>query len=83
MTPKYCFPAKRVGWGWGMPVTWQGWLVLLLFFALLIAGGLLLLPARGELVFLGYTALLVALLACVCWLKGEPPRWRWRWSRDQ
>ena len=24
---KYWFPAKRYGWGWGMPNTWQGWLV--------------------------------------------------------
>jgi hypothetical protein len=24
-----------------------------------------------------YVALLVAALIVVCWLKGEPPRWRW------
>lgn len=25
---KIWFPAKRYGWGWGLPVTWQGWVVL-------------------------------------------------------
>ena len=25
---KYWFPAKRYGWGWGLPSTWQGWIVL-------------------------------------------------------
>jgi hypothetical protein len=24
---KYWFPAKRYGWGWGIPSSWQGWLV--------------------------------------------------------
>jgi hypothetical protein len=24
-----------------------------------------------------YVAVLCALLIGVCWLKGEPPRWRW------
>jgi uncharacterized membrane protein len=24
-----------------------------------------------------YFALLTAVLIAICWLKGEPPRWRW------
>ncbi len=27
------FPAKKYGYGWGMPVVWQGWVVLLGTFA--------------------------------------------------
>jgi hypothetical protein len=27
----YWFPAGRYGWGWGLPVRWQGWLVLAAF----------------------------------------------------
>jgi len=23
----YWFRAKRYGWGWGLPITWQGWVV--------------------------------------------------------
>jgi hypothetical protein len=73
----YWFPAKRYGWGWGVPSVWQGWVVLVGFVALLAAGGLWILPSLGPLTFLGYTLLLCALLTAVCWLKGEPPRWRW------
>lgn len=75
--PKYWFPAKRYGWGWGPPVAWQGWLVLVIFFALVLAGAVVLLPSRGQLAFVAYTFVLVVLLVAVCWIKGEPPRWRW------
>jgi hypothetical protein len=73
----YWFPAKRYGWGWGTPKVWQGQAVLAAFFILLIAGGALLIPTRGELFFLGYAVALCVILMVVCWLKGEPPRWRW------
>ena len=75
--PPYWFPAKRYGWGWGIPTAWQGWAVLLVFFALLAAGAFWLLPSLGPMPFVGYTVLLSLALLLVCWLKGEPPRWRW------
>ena len=73
----YWFPAKRYGWGWGMPIAWQGWVVMGAFFCLLIAGGVALLPRYGPPTYLAYTILLCALLVAVCWVKGERPRWRW------
>ena len=33
----YWFPAKTIGLGWNLPVAWQGWLVVLAYFALIIA----------------------------------------------
>jgi len=79
-TQKYWFPAKRYGWGWGLPSAWQGWAVLVTFIALLGAGALLL-RAEGSdevpMFFIGYTAVLSAALLLICWLKGEPPSWRW------
>jgi hypothetical protein len=41
---RYWFPAKRYGWGWGLPVTWQGWLVA--FIALTVAGGFVFPPMK-------------------------------------
>ena len=73
----YWFPAKRYGWGWGIPTVWQGWVVLIVFFCLLIAGALWLLPSLGQVAFVLYTALLCAVLIAVCWVKGEPPGWHW------
>jgi drug/metabolite transporter (DMT)-like permease len=74
---KYWFPAKRYGWGWGPPRTWQGWLVLVAFFALLAVGAIVFLPKQETGGFLAYTAVLVALLIAICFVTGEPPRWRW------
>jgi hypothetical protein len=74
---KYWFPAKRFGWGWGIPSVWQGWVVLLVFFGLLTGGALVLLPAHGAAIFVAYSSVLSAILVAVCWIKGEPPRWRW------
>jgi hypothetical protein len=42
----YWFPAKRYGWGWGFPITWQGWLVFAAFFVLLALGVFLFPPQQ-------------------------------------
>lgn len=73
----YWFPAKQYGWGWGLPATWQGWVVLVTYVAALVVGTLIFGPAEEALKFTVYTTVLSGLLVAVCWLKGEPPRWRW------
>jgi len=75
--PPYWFPAKTYGWGWGLPVTWQGWVVMAVFVALMLVGAVVLLPSYGHPVFLAYSLVLCAVLVGVCWFKGEPPRWHW------
>jgi hypothetical protein len=75
--PRYWFPAKRYGWGWGIPATWQGWLVLIAFVALVAAGPFLFPLRQAPAAFAIYIAVLVAVLTFVCWLTGEPARWRW------
>lgn len=74
---KYWFTAKSYGWGWGLPAAWQGWVVLIAFVLLMIAGAILVLPRFGMLLFYAYTFALVAMLTFVCWRTGPPPRWRW------
>ncbi|HWA13205.1 MAG TPA: hypothetical protein VHA15_08935 [Burkholderiales bacterium] len=74
---RYWFPAKRHGWGWGLPQTREGRLVMLAFVALLVAGAAILLPRLGVAWFLAWAAALCVALVLVCWRKGEPPRWRW------
>ena len=77
MAKHYWFPAKRYGWGWGPPSTWQGCAVMAAFMALVMAGAFLLPPRRSLPLFIGYIACLSVGLVGVCWWKGEPPRWRW------
>ena len=75
--PSYWFPAKRFGWGWGLPNTWQGWAVFAAFFALLAAGAVVLLPRQRTVEFLAWALFLAVALVVVCLVKGEPPSWRW------
>ena len=70
------FPAKRYGWGWGFPVTWQGWVVFLGYIILVLGGTQLVLPARPT-AFGGLVVILTIGLIAICWIKGEKPRWRW------
>lgn len=74
----YWFPAKRYGWGWGPPATWQGWVVVVTWF-IILALGLLVLESRRK--GLGWMLLFISLmslvLVLVCYWKGEPPKWRW------
>ena len=73
----YWFPAKRYGWGWGLPITWQGWTVLVAFVGLFGAGFMLFPPNTEIRSLLVYVFLITAALIAICWLKGEPARWRW------
>jgi CHASE2 domain-containing sensor protein len=74
---RYWFPAKRYGWGWGPPATWQGWLVLAAFVGLLVAAAVRFPPNRQTGAFIVCVVTLSVVLTLVCWIKGEPPRWRW------
>ena len=73
----YWFPAIYYGRGWGPPAVWQGWAVLATFAALLVGGALRFPPATQLFGNLACTFGLSGLLIFLCWLKGEPPRWRW------
>src|SRR5215475_4273432 len=72
---EYWFPAKRYGWGWSLPSTWQGWFVLLAYLA--VVSGLVYFVPPPSVLFYGLLLGATVLFGCVCWLKGEPPRWRW------
>lgn len=69
------FPAKRYGWGWGLPCAWQGWLVMFLWLALLCGGAFFL--ATRVTFFVAYAIILSLALLAVCLVKGEKPCWRW------
>ena len=76
-TPVYWFPVRRAsrGWGWGLPLVWQGWLAYALFVGAL-AGGLVLLAGYGQTSVVAYSCILSALFLALVWWKGEPQRLR-------
>ena len=73
----FWFPAKRYGWGWGLPSSWQGWAVLAAFVVLLGASGYAFPPSVRPLEFAASTIVLCVILVAVCFVKGERPTWRW------
>jgi hypothetical protein len=72
---KYWFRAKRYGWGWGLPITWQGWAVFIAWL-IVFSSGVYYFAARRSLLHLAFAAVMVSLLMVICYWKGEPPRWR-------
>ena len=68
----YWFPAKRYGWGWGLPCSWQGWIVMVAYVILLVCALFIVNPEvnKGGFVVSVLTINIVMLL--ICWFKGEP-----------
>jgi hypothetical protein len=73
------FAPKRYGYGSGLPITWQGW-VLTIVFSLAAVGLALLFRDRP----LALSAALVPLLAAFLVICAKTTRggWRWRWGGD-
>jgi len=80
----YWFKAKLFGWGW-TPVTWQGWIVTLIYVALLILFALAIDENSSDREML-FTFILPAVLLTITFIriaykKGEKPRWNWGWPK--
>lgn len=82
---KIWFKRKTYGWGW-TPVTWQGWLVIGAYLAvvfLFVYIASLFSSPKAPLIFLVPIAFATALMIYVCYKKGESPRWQWGDSNTQ
>jgi hypothetical protein len=76
----YWFKAKQYGWGW-YPSSWQGFLVLLGYFLLLVLNFMLvnqnLNSPNAVYRMVLPSIVLTILLIVICYITGEQPRWRW------
>lgn len=77
---RYWFAAKQYGWGWSYPVTWQGWLVVAIYFALLFGGVSFLRAQPSPWPVRVWVAVSIVLVVIVI-AKGERPV-KWRWGRN-
>lgn len=73
----YWFKRKLYGWGW-VPVTWQGWLSILIW-AILFTLSMVMIEKNGDEIWknLVVVFILTIILLWVCYKKGEKPRWCW------
>jgi len=75
------FAPKRYGYGAGLPISWQGWALLLGYLALLGVSSLLL-PRT----WIGYASVVTMLTAVFIVIVARTTKggWRWRWGeKDQ
>jgi hypothetical protein len=73
---RYWFRAKRYGWGWGLPLAWQGWVFFFSWITILPLG--IRLYIRGDKPMRwAFMATMVVLLLGVCYWKGDPAGRRW------
>jgi len=79
---KYWFKRKRYGWGW-VPVTWQGWLIIIIYMLVIIAGVMSLRDVTPDTFNreFGFYALIVTLatisLLRITYRTAPRPKWRW------
>ena len=66
------FRKKKIGYGWGLPLTWQGWAVFVGYMALSTLGAVFLTEPPSRLpFFLLFFIPLTVLFIYICWKKGE------------
>lgn len=78
---KYWFKTKTYGWGW-RPVTWQGWVVTLVFSSLIVINFYRIDSSShsiGETLttYIPQTLMIIAIMVIVAYSKGEKPHWSW------
>ena len=74
------FYAKRYGYGASLPCSWQGWVVLAVFLALMIGNALLF--EDQPIVFGSITLTLVPIFLVIIW-RTTKGGWKWRWGKDE
>lgn len=78
---KFWFPAKSFGWGWGLPVRWQGWVVLLSYIGLFVGAAKFFRDRNDVEGLLWFFGILTVAFVIIVAVKGERPL-KWRWGRD-
>ena len=74
------FAPKRYGYGSGLPISWQGWALLIGF----IGGVTALALALGDTHPLVFFAILIPISVAFMTVTARTTRggWRWRWGED-
>jgi hypothetical protein len=75
------FAPKRLGYGSGLPITWQGWAVTIVYSVAVIGAAATLVP-RHPLIAVGIIApaTLVFMTICARHTRGG---WKWRWRGEE
>ena len=73
------FAPKRYGYGSGLPIAWQGWALLLVFIAFVVAAIWLFRYSPAACFGLVAAAAIAFTIVCARKTRGG---WRWRWGEE-
>ncbi|MEO5641216.1 MAG: hypothetical protein ABIQ98_05565 [Sphingomicrobium sp.] len=73
------FAPKRYGWGAGPPISWQGWLVTIVFLVIAVGAALRFADRPIVLAAILVPATIILLIVTAKTTRGG---WRWRWGGD-
>ena len=73
------FAPKRFGYGSGLPIVWQGWVLLIGFLVLTLAAALLLANRPVALIAVLAPATILLMIVCARTTRGG---WHWRSGSD-
>jgi hypothetical protein len=75
------FSAKRYGYGSGLPIAWQGWVLLGFYLIAMIAGSFLLAPDN----IMAFIALALTMTVMFVVITARTTRggWKWRWGNKE
>jgi hypothetical protein len=65
-TKNYWFRAQRYGWGWGLPLTWQGWIIVIAYTVMIIVGIFILPLKEKKALFIGWHVGFTMMLLVIC-----------------
>ena len=81
-TKNYWFRAQRYGWGWGLPLTWQGWIIVIAYTVMIIAGIFIFPLNEKKALFICWLVGFTILLLVICWIKGAGEKIRTHHNLD-
>jgi hypothetical protein len=74
------FAPKRLGYGAGLPITWQGWVLIIGFCTSMAAAGVLLVPKHtGIFIVIAIAGAIALNIVAAQHTKGG---WKWRWGGE-
>ena len=71
------FGRKKIGWGWGLPEKWQGWVVLLIYITSIEVFHFI---AQSQIFFLFFVLFATIIFFIVIMLTSGKPQWGTGWK---
>jgi tryptophan-rich sensory protein len=72
------FKAKKYGYGWGFPVTWQGWVVFIAYIAFVVWDSQGVDKHSNNVwTYILQVILISILFIVIVYRTGEKPKWHW------